>query len=862
MTIGDIAIDWDASGGEIIWVGTGENNSSRSSYSGTGVYKSTDGGETWHHLGLSETHHTGRIILDPDDSNTAWIAAIGHLYSPNVERGVFKTTDGGETWTQTLFIDENTGVIDLAIDPDNPAVLYAAGWTRTRRAWDFTEAGAGSGIYKSVDRGETWTLVTTVESGFPAGDEVGRIGLAVFAGNPQTVFAVVDNQERRPDDDDDEEKLTRDALRTMTVAAFLELSDEDITTFLDNNGFPLNYDAAGIKEQMLDGSLSPISLVDYLEDANRQLFDTPVIGAEVYRSDDAGATWRRTHEGFIDDLFYSYGYYFGQIRVAPDNADRLYILGVPILASSDGGATWENIGQRHVHVDHHALFVDPNRNGHLINGNDGGINVSFDDGESWTKANVPSVGQFYAVAYDMAEPYNVYGGLQDNGVWVGPSTSTLDPGWVADGDHPFDRLLGGDGMQIAVDPRTNQTVYTGFQFGNYFRINRETDGFDRIAPRHELGERPLRFNWQSPIHLSSHNPDILYFGSNKLHRSLDQGKSWETLSEDLTMGGLPGDVPYGTLTSIDESPLQFGQIWVGSDDGLVHVTRDGGFSWQDVSSGLPADYWISRVEASHHDGGRGFVALNGYRWDNFEAHVYRTDDYGASWRRIGMQLPHEPVNVIAEDPVNEDLLYVGTDHGVYVSFDGGQSFMAMSGQQTDESALPSAPIHDLKIHPRDADLIVGTHGRSIYIADVGFMQQLTSEVRADGLHLFSIEDIGHSERWGNRGYTWSEPSEHEAQLVYWASEAGIATVRITTEEGRVVHTFTDDAEAGLNYAPYNLVADDAFDDDHKAGEDTGQFYLTPGVYTAAVSQNGHEAEATLTISEPPPSPPRGRKKTP
>lgn len=863
MTIGDIAVDWSSTDGETIWIGTGENNSSRSSYAGTGVYKSTDGGATWQHLGLSETHHTGRIILHPTDASTAWVAAIGHLYSPNGERGVFKTTDGGQSWKHSLFIDENTGVIDLAIDSSDPNVLYAAGWTRTRRAWDFTEAGAGSGIYKSSDGGETWDLLTIEGSGFPTGEGVGRIGLDVFASDPLTVFAVVDNQARRPDEEgDDEDALTKDVLRTMTAATFLALSNEDITEFLDNNSFPLNYDAETIKEQMREGTLQPVSLIEYLEDANSQLFDTPVIGPEVYRSDDGGDSWQRTHDGYIDDLFYSYGYYFGQIRVAPNDPNRLYLLGVPILASSDGGATWENIGEPHVHVDHHALYVNPDRAGHLINGNDGGINISFDDGESWAKANVPSVGQFYAVAYDMAEPYNVYGGLQDNGVWVGPSTSEPDPGWVGEGSYPYERLLGGDGMQIAIDPRTNQTVYTGFQFGNYYRLDREENDYTVITPRHELGERPLRFNWQSPIHLSTHNPDILYFGSNRLHRSLDRGNTWETLSSDLTNGGQPGDVPYGTTTSIDESPLQFGLVWVGTDDGFVHVTRDGGFSWLDASPGLPPDYWISRVEASHHDESRAYVSLNGYRWDNFEAQVYRSDDLGSSWQRIGMDLPDEPVNVIAEDPENEDVLYVGTDHGVYVSFDRGATFMGMAGQLTQDSELPNAPVHDLKVHPREADLIVGTHGRSIYIVDVGYLQQLTSQVRASDLHMFPLEDVQHSERWGNRGYTWSEPSESEVTFVYWAHEGGTASFQIASEGDGNIHSFTDEAEAGLNYATYNLVSDRALFDEHEVGEATSWYYLTPGVYTAMILLNGNENEAILTITEPPPRPARGRKKTP
>jgi hypothetical protein len=338
----------------------------------------------------------------------------------------------------------------------------------------------------------------------------------------------------------------------MSREEFLAVAEEALNDFLDRNGFPLSYTAESILEMVRDSLIEPVDLVNYLEDANQQLFDTPVVGAEVYRSDDGGNTWTRTHEGFLDDLFYSYGYYFGQLRVAPQDPDRLYLLGVPLIASSDGGATWASIDGPHVHVDHHALYVSPTRPGHLINGNDGGVNVSFDDGASWSKANVPAVGQFYAVGYDMAEPYRVYGGLQDNGVWVGPSTYEADEDWLGEGDYPWERVLGGDGMQVAVDPRTNALVYTGFQFGNYFRVDRDAeDGpeAERITPRHELGERPLRWNWQAPLHLSAHNADILYLGSHRVHRSLDRGQTWQALSGDLTLGGRPGDVPYGTLSS-------------------------------------------------------------------------------------------------------------------------------------------------------------------------------------------------------------------------------------------------------------------------------------------------------------------------
>ncbi len=863
MTIGDIAVDWRDGEGNTIWVGTGENNSSRSSYAGTGLYRSTDGGETWRHMGLAETHHVGRIILHPDDPNTLWVAAIGHLYSPNEERGVYRTTDGGQTWTKTLFVGPDAGVIDLVIDPTDPEVLYAAAWHRKRRAWDFTEAGTESGIFKSTDGGTTWDRVTTEGSGFPTGFGVGRIGLAVYPGNPETLFAVLDNQDRRPEEeDDDAPALTKDALREMSRDAFLEVAEDDLNDFLDRNGFPLSYTAQSLLDMVRQGKLEPIALVEYLEDANRQLFDTPVVGAEVYRSDDGGRSWQKTHDGFIDDLFFSYGYYFGEVRVSPQNPDRLYLLGVPLIASSDGGRTWAAIDEDHVHVDHHALHVSPTRPGHLISGNDGGVNVSFDDGESWTKANVPPVGQFYTVAVDMAEPYNVYGGLQDNGVWMGPHTHTPGPDWRASGEYAFDWIMGGDGMQIEVDPRTNNTVYTGFQFGNYFRLDRPVEGapYDRarITPSHELGERPLRFNWQTPIHLSRHAPDVLYLGSQRVHRSLDRGDTWEALSEDLTKGGLPGDVPYGTLTSLDESPLRFGLLAAGTDDGLVW-TSDGGRQWTNVSAGLPDDLWVSRVEMSHHDADRLYVALNGYRWDNFEAHVYRSDDLGRTWTRIGTDLPMEPVNVVVEDPENADLLYVGTDHGVYVSLDRGATFAAMQGPE--DGRLPNVPVHDLKVHPRDKDLVVGTHGRSIYVADVEHVQALTPEILAGSLHVFDLDKVTRSERWGSRGWTWSDPFEPEVRVAYFAPAAGEARVAVRDTSGALVASFADEAARGLNYVTYDVAyADDLQPEDTEPADD-GRTYLPAGEYEVTLSMGGETVTRTLVIEEGP-KPPSRRKKTP
>lgn len=855
MTIGDIAVDWQSGA---IWVGTGENNSSRSSYSGTGIYKSEDGGKNWRHLGLAETHHIGRIVLHPDDPNTAWVAALGHLYSFNEERGVYKTTDGGQTWEKTLFVDDTTGVVDLVIDPNDPDVLYAAAWHRARYAWNFVESGAGSGIYKSTDGGESWDLITTEESGFPVGNGVGRIGVAVYPGDSNILYAALDNQYRRPKEADDEEiALSKDSLRVMSSDAFLQLSDDEITEYLEAYNFPEKYSVKVVKKMVQDGKIEPIALVEYVEDANSLLFDTPVIGAELYRSDDGGATWKRTHEDYLDGLFYSYGYYFGEVRVAPQDSERVYLLGVPIIRSDDGGKTFKSIGKAGVHADHHALWLNPEKNGHLINGNDGGINISYDDGDNWFKANTPSVGQFYTVAVDMAEPYNVYGGLQDNGVWGGPSTYEGGTGWYASGEYPYKRYYGGDGMQVQIDFRDNRTIYTGSQFGFYARIDKVTGARKSIRPQHELGERPLRFNWQTPILLSRHSQDILYIGANKLFRSMGKGETLQPISGDLTQGGRVGDVPYGTLTTISESPFRFGLLYTGSDDGLVHVTRDGGFSWQRVSDELPQNLWVSRVEASSHDTATVYVALNGYRFDDFNAYLYRSKDYGKTWQDLSSALPQEPINVVREDPENASVLYVGTDHGLYVSLDSGATFMGLFKD------MPHVPVHDLVVHEREKDLVVGTHGRSIFIADVDHIQQLTEGMLAKTVHVFPIRAANYSENWGRMNSSFSEPNEPESEIAFYVNRDVTATIRIKTDEGLTVAELNDASERGLNYFKYDLSVDStkasvygnalqaaaASDKKFKPykAADNGKFYLRPGKFVVEITANGVSASERFEV---------------
>lgn len=842
MTIGDIAVDWR--GDRSIWVGTGENNSSRSSYSGTGLYVSVNGGLTWEHRGLAGMHRTGRIVLHPSDPGTVWVAAAGNLYSPSTERGVYVSHDRGETWTRTLYVSEYTGAIDLVIDPTNPDILLAAMWERERRAWDFVESGNGSGIYRSTDGGMTWSNVSSDGSGVPHGEGLGRIGLAIFPGDPSIVYALVDNQNRRADEEEDEPTLTRDDLRDMRSDEFLALADEDIEQFLDDNGFPDRYDLKTVRRMVEDRTIAPLALVEYLEDANQLLFDTPVIGAEVYRSDDGGLSWRKTHEEHLDQVYNSYGYYFGEIRVAPDDPDRIYVLGVPLLKSMDGGQTFASIGAANVHVDHQAMWVNPSDPGHLIDGNDGGLNVTYDDGANWFKLNSPTVGQFYTVQVDDAEPYRVYGGLQDNGVWYGPSTYDPGPRWHSSGRYPYQSLSGGDGMQVEVDTRDNETVYFGTQFGFYRRRNTATGDGGSIRPQHELGERPLRFNWQSPIHLSRHNQDILYFGANRLFRSMNRGEDLVAISEDLTQGGRQGDVPYGTLTTIDESPLRFGLLYVGSDDGWVHVSRDGGASWQRISDPLPPHYWVSRVEASSHDESRVYVALNGYRWDNFDALVYRSDDYGATWQRIATDLPPEPVNVVLEDPAVESILYVGTDHGIYVSLDGGVTFDAFS------QGLPAAPVHDLRVQEREADLVAGTHGRSIYRASVDHVHAIVTDSLEADMHVFEIDEVRFSDRWGTRSASWREYFEPSVEITFFAPTSGEATVRIVDADGTVWASRSAEADRGLNYFEYDLTADDdrvANLDDRPEASDNGNTYLPAGEYTIAVTLGRRSAESQLVI---------------
>ena len=649
FTIGSIAIS--PSDPNILWVGTGEILMARSSFAGTGVFKSIDAGLTWTNMGLHDTHHIPRVLIDPKDPNVVYVAALGHNYGFNNERGVFKTTDGGYSWDKKLFISDKVGIVELVMDPSDNQTLYAAAWERDRKAWNNVITGKESALHKTVDGGSSWKRLS---NGLPTGEFIGRFGLAVSSLDSSVVYALVDNH-------------------TPTQ-----------------------------KERRR-------------------------YRGEIYRSDDKGETWHKTHEG---DVTTGIGYDFNLIRVSPDNTDEIYVLGNKLIRSKDGGKTFEPTGEtivhllshdiRVMHLDMHEMWIDPKNPDRLLLGNDGGFYCSYDRGTTWLHFNNLPIGEFYAISVDMAEPYNIYGGTQDNAALFGPSTHNLEDRLSKYGvEDPWkhiylDRWGGGDSYFTELDPSDPNTIYYEHQFGEFRRKNMKTGETKSIKPVAEKGEPQLRRNWMSPYFLSYYNPQTLYYGAHKVYKSLDRGDSWECISPDLTTNPGPekqGNVPFGTITSLSESRLKEGLIYAGTDDGNVQVTQDDGKNWTKIKSGLPLK-WVSRVIASQHEPGTVFVSFTGYREDDFEKYLYMSTDFGKTWTSIATNLPSESINVIREDPQDKNILYVGTELSVYVSLDRGQIWHSLSNH------LPTTPVHDLVIHPRENEMVIGTHGRSCFVLDV------------------------------------------------------------------------------------------------------------------------------------------------
>ncbi len=751
--VGDIAVS--DSDPNIIWVGAGENNCRWWTYSGTGVYKSTDAGKTWTHMGLSDTHTTGRIVIDPKNPDIVYVGAMGHIHTRNKERGLFKTTDGGKTWKKVLYIDDKTGVIDLVMDPSDRSILYAAAWQRVRKPWKITEYGKGSGLYKSTDAGETWKKL---ENGFLTGEFIGRIGLAVAASNPNIVYALVDNYNDMTD------KRTLERAKRYSRALKL------------------------------------------------------IVGGEVYRSDNKGESWRKVNEDDIADLNYihiNYGYYFGEIRVSPDNENEIYLLGAPLFHSTDGGKTYERISYPTLHGDHQAMWIDPENPNHIIGGNDGGLNFSYDRGKTWVDIEMP-LGQFYSVAVDMDEPFNVYGSLQDNMSWYGPVTSV--PGIT----ERWKRFPGGERSSVVFDFSDYKTIYTTAGLN---RIDRRSWSAKNIEPRNIQVE--LRKNWFPRLIVSPHNPQILYFGTQMLLMSLDRGDHWHAISPDLSNNNPQRygtvHIQHSTIISISESPFKFGLIYTGTDDGNVQVTKNGGITWEKIMKGLPADRWISRIVASQYDESTVYVTLNGLRNDDFTAHIYKSTDYGKTWENIKNNLPCGPINVIKEDPKKENIIYVGTDIGVYVSLDKGKSWDSLC------SNLPTTIVNDLVVHPRDNMLVIGTHGRSAYVVEVNAVQELDQKIQQKEIHLFSINPVYRVPQRGVR---------QNAPIYYYLRRSQPVRVEIANEQGKLIKTLEFKGEKGINAAYWDLTQD---------VQDFRRRFLPSGKYTVTVIAGKEKVTGILQI---------------
>lgn len=659
LSIGDIAIS--PSNPDIIWVGTGEANIFRASGAGTGLYKSIDAGKTWEHMGLAGTHIIARIIIHPENPNIVYVAAPGHEWTYNQERGVYKTIDGGVSWEKILYINEKIGAVDLIMDPEDQNILYASMWNRIRRRWSDPMPGPGDGIFKTTDGGDKWEQKA---KGLPDTNLTGRIGLDVARSNPKVVYAFIDNH-----------NLGR---------------------------------MAGEGERDAYGRLKE----------GRQ-----IVGAEVYRSDDKGETWRKVspENRMMEGFGGTYGWVFGQIRVDPNDENTIYIMGVPLAKSTDGGKSFKVLYFPGLHGDHHGMWIDPDDSNYVINVNDGGVNISYDGGETWRNFHTHHpVVQFYNVAYDMNDPFYIYGSVQDHMTYRGNITHTRP---MRQRSQMFithwERAPGGEGTIIAVDPTDPNVVYSSSFYGRLMRSELKGNIWTSksIVPQVEEGEPPLRGQWLAPTLISPHNPSVIYHGMQYLFRSMDKGESWERISPDLSnndpdkLGKLPFAIPHQTLTDISESPFEFGFIFAGTDDGRVHMTKDGGENWTEITSGLPFNKHVSRIVASKYEKNTVYLTLNGRRDDDFADYIYKSIDSGNTWVDISGNIPGGPVNVIREDPKKENVLYVGTDLGVYVTVDGGKQWYVLA------NGIPNCLVWDLKIHPRDHVLVIATNGRGMYALD-------------------------------------------------------------------------------------------------------------------------------------------------
>ncbi len=726
QSIGAIAVD--RSDPKTVWVGTGESWTRNSVSVGDGLYRSTDGGDTWERVGLEDSERISKVAIDPQHPDTVYVAVPGHLWNSHPTRGIYRTRDGGKTWERVLFVNEDTGGADVAADPEDPRIVYASMWQFRRKPWSFTSGGPGSGLYKSTDGGTTWKRLT---QGLPEG-ELGRIGVAVAPSKPSVVYAAVE--------------------------------------------------------------------------ARR---------GGIFRSDDRGETWAEMNTGASVT---NRPFYFGIVVVDPKDEKRVYKPGIGLAASDDGGRTFQGIGGG-VHSDYHAVWINPRDSDHMMVGTDGGVYASEDRGNDWRFLGNLPVSQFYHVSYDMEWPYNVYGGLQDNGSWVGPSQR---PGGIA--NRHWRVLGGGDGMWAFVDPNDSDITYVEYQEGNILRVRKSTGESKEIKPFRKSDEPDYRFNWNTPIHMSATTPGTMYLGSQFLFRSRDRGEKWERISPDLTTndpaklkqeqsGGVTVDNSsaenYCTIYAISESPKNGDVIWVGTDDGNLQVTRDGGKSWTNASkkvAGLPPGMCVSYVSASPYDEGAAFVTLDGHGIGDLKPYVYRVRDYGKTWENLGTSDLRGYAHAVRQDPVSPNLLFLGTESGLFLSLDGGKQWTQF------KAGLPDVAVRDIAIHPREGDLLLATHGRGIWIVDdIRCLRGLTPEVLdADAAMLEtrpSVMRLPSSEQRFDASEYRGETLEESAFITYYLRKRhmfGDLKLEIYDGDGRLVSTIPGSKRRGINRVPWPM----------------------------------------------------------
>jgi len=799
LSIGDVAVaPTDAN---VIWVGTGEPYCARSSSSGDGVWKSVDAGKTWTHMSLADSHHIARVLIHPKDADTVYVAAMGHLFSANAERGVYKTVDGGKSWKKVLYVSDKIGAVDLALVESAPDTLYAAMYDKVRLPWHYELGGPESGIYRTDDGGRTWARLG---GGLPTG-RIGRIGFDIYQKDPKTLYAVVENGNRRPPTAEEAEQDKRRGVEPAQRTA----------------------------------------------------------GNEVYRTDDGGKTWRKVNAGHEDALNKA-PYSFNQLRLDQNDPETVYITGVSVASTNDGGKTWKGLGwptdgvMPRAFGDWRTLWVDPLDSNRLIFGSDGGVNVSYDRGKtSHHSYNIPLT-EWYALGVDMEDPYNIYGGLQDHDSWKGPSN-----GWAGEiGPADWVTVGGGDGMYNCVDPTDSRWLFNNREMGTMWRFDQKTGVQTQITPRREKGRPALRFNWTPPIALSPHNPAIVYTGAQVVFRSLDRGDHWLEISPDLTTNEDAkqhgeGHISYCTLTTLAESPVMPGVIWTGSDDGKVQVTRDGGATWLDrtaklVAAGGPANFWASRVFPSPHAAGTAFVTKTGWRLDDYRPSIHKTTDFGETWTSIAGDLPAgRPINVVVQDRKNPDLLFVGTEWGVFVTLDGGKGWLPFKAE------MPSVKITDLAIHPRENDLVIATYGRGAYVVDITPLQEMTAGVLGEDVHLFDLEPktqrftggMGNYQLLGDSHlFTPNEPNAVVVNYYLKAKANGPVKVTVADPYGTVLAEITGKGEAGLNTVLWGMRAQRPGQKPAPfQGSGGGSRLVAPGEYVVTLEAAGQKLAKKAVI---------------